>query len=186
MPPRRQAVAIASIFALSGLIAIPLGLGFAQLMGGSAPLQLSMEVAHLLPRVGITAVLIGVSRSIPALSEERATAEAEVGSDMDRLLRATATIEWIRAAGNYVEVRQDNRTRLHRITMHSLEQALSPSQFVRIHRQVIVNTAFVEARLRSGTASAIRLRDGTTFKIGGRYERNWSAFTGIPNSSVRH
>lgn len=184
LPIQLQVMAILGSFLLAALLSIPLGLGFAKLLGASEPVNWPMEVAHLFPRAAVTALLVIISRSIPIVREERD--DAGSGNDLSPLLQGAPEIEWIKAAGNYVEVRQNGRTLLHRVTMQSLEQSLDPSQFVRIHRQVIVNTRFVDCHLGSGTGRAIRLKDGTTFKIGGRYGGNWSAVAGWPNSSLRH
>jgi len=186
LPLAWQAVAIVGSFTVASLIAISLGLGLAQLLGNSAPLRLSMELAHLLPGAGLTALLIVVARSIPPFREEQVSVDMISGTDLQRLLEIASQIEWIRAAGNYVEARQAGGTQLYRVTMQSLEHALNDSRFVRIHRQVIVNSDFVAARLHSGSASALRMIDGTIFKIGGRYERNWAAISRSPNQSVRH
>ena len=170
-----QIIAIIASFFLACLLSIPLGLGFAQLLGGTGPLNWPMEIAHLLPRAAVTALLIGVSRTIPQVREhDSATPDAS----LDAFLDAEQEIEWIKAAGNYVEVRRNGYTRLHRITMQTVEQSLNRSQFVRIHRQVIVNKDFVDCHLRSGANGAVRLKDGTTFRIGGRYGNNWAAADG--------
>ena len=184
LPARPQILAIIGSFLLAAVLSIPLGLGFARLLGASEPVNWPMEIAHLFPRAAVTALLIGISRIVPAMRDERGT--AILGSDLSPLLHSAADIEWIKAAGNYVEVRQKGRTLLHRVTMQSLEQSLDPAKFVRIHRQVIVNTDFVDCQLGSGAGGTIRLKDGTTFKIGGRYGANWNAVAGSPNSSLRH
>lgn len=48
-------------------------------------------------------------------------------------------IEWIEAAGNYVDIHIGNETHLLRETMNNLEAKLDPSKFLRIHRSTIVN-----------------------------------------------
>jgi hypothetical protein len=182
LPTRLQIAAIIGSFVLAALLSVPLGLGFAKLLGGSEPVNWPMEIAHLLPRAAVTAALIGMSRIIPPVHEERG--DAVSSNDLRPLLEAAPEIEWIKAAGNYVEVRRNGRTLLHRVTMQSLEASLDPSRFVRIHRQVIVNTDFVDCHLGSGAAAALRLKDGTIFKIGARYGRN--AVASSPISSLRH
>jgi two-component system, LytTR family, response regulator len=56
-------------------------------------------------------------------------------------------IEWIGAAGDYVELHVRGRSHLLRETMNALEQKLDPAQFLRIHRSRIIRTACV-AELR--------------------------------------
>lgn len=48
-------------------------------------------------------------------------------------------IDWIEAAGNYVDIHIGDETHLLRETMNNLEAKLNPSRFVRIHRSTIVN-----------------------------------------------
>lgn len=50
-----------------------------------------------------------------------------------------SSIDWIRAAGNYVEVRVNGRSHLLRSEMHNVQRRLTHS-FLRIHRRVIINT----------------------------------------------
>jgi len=51
----------------------------------------------------------------------------------------TSEIDWIEAAGNYVELHVGTDTHLIRETMNAVESRLSPDAFVRIHRCHIVN-----------------------------------------------
>ncbi len=48
-------------------------------------------------------------------------------------------IDWIEAAGNYMNIMIDNRIYPLRETMANLEKKLPSKQFVRIHRSTIVN-----------------------------------------------
>ncbi len=48
-------------------------------------------------------------------------------------------IDWIEAAGNYVELHIGQETHLVRATMKGLEEALDPTRFMRVHRSTIVN-----------------------------------------------
>jgi two-component system LytT family response regulator len=48
-------------------------------------------------------------------------------------------IEWIAAAGHYVELHAGNATHLVRDSISALEPRLDPARFVRIHRSVVVN-----------------------------------------------
>jgi hypothetical protein len=49
-----------------------------------------------------------------------------------------SAVDWIRAAGNYVEVRVHGRSHLLRSEMHAVQSKL-PRTFLRIHRKVIIN-----------------------------------------------
>lgn len=50
-----------------------------------------------------------------------------------------SSVDWIRAAGNYVEVRVNGRSHMLRSEMHNVQRRLTHS-FLRIHRRVIINT----------------------------------------------
>ena len=67
---------------------------------------------------------------------------------LDRLLVKSRTtfylinveeIDWVTAAGNYVELHIGNKSHLLRKTLNALEAKLDPRRFLRIHRSVIVN-----------------------------------------------
>jgi two-component system LytT family response regulator len=76
-------------------------------------------------------------------------AEARTESQTDRRLVVKSggrvvfvdmsEIDWVEAAGNYVEVKTRSGGYLIREGIGSLSKRLDPSQFVRIHRSIIVN-----------------------------------------------
>lgn len=127
----------------------------------------------MLPRIVLTAGFLAISRSIPTVRHVHYN-DAVIPDDLASVLESPAGIEWIKAAGNYVEVRRGGRTLLLRSTMQSLERMLDNSRFVRIHRQVIVNTDYVDTSVRGRSGNVVQLKDGTTFKVGNRYGTNWS------------
>ena len=49
------------------------------------------------------------------------------------------TVDWISAAGNYVELHANGRRLLHRTTLKTLADRLDPGRFARIHRSTVVN-----------------------------------------------
>jgi len=69
------------------------------------------------------------------------------------LFLRTDELDWVEAAGNYVRLHSGGDEYLYRDTMASLEAALDPDKFARIHRSSIVNVARVE-----GTASTVSRR----------------------------
>ena len=77
-------------------------------------------------------------------------------------LVAAADIEWLRAAGNYVNLHVAGRDYPLRSTMAGIEARLDPARFVRIHRSHIVNLERVASiePLDSGDAR-VHLVDGT-------------------------
>lgn len=55
------------------------------------------------------------------------------------LLLRVERIDWIAAAGNYVELHAGTASYLHRVTLSGIEAHLDPGRFARIHRSTIVN-----------------------------------------------
>lgn len=82
---------------------------------------------------------------------------------LDReFLVAAAEVEWLRAAGNYVDLHVRGRAYPLRSTMAAIEAQLDPARFARIHRSYMVNLdriASIEP-LDSGDAR-VHLHDGT-------------------------
>lgn len=76
-----------------------------------------------------------------------------------------STVDWIRAAGNHVEIRVAGRSHFHRSEMQTLERQL-PNVFLRIHRKIIIN---LNRLLRIDVDSSVRqfatLNTGERFLI---------------------
>src|SRR5690606_3322383 len=77
-------------------------------------------------------------------------------------LVAAAEVEWLQAAGNYVNLRVRGHDYPLRSTMAAIEAQLDPASFARIHRSYIVDLGQVASiePLDSGDAR-VHLRDGT-------------------------
>lgn len=100
-----------------------------------------------------TAALEETGRRLAALLDTRsAPANAHGGGDSPQrlhrfvvregeryLMIKASDVDSIQAAGNYVELRVDDRVSLYRSTLVELEAKLDPARFVRIHRSTIVN-----------------------------------------------
>jgi two-component system LytT family response regulator len=79
-------------------------------------------------------------------------------------------IEWIGAAGDYVELHVNRRTLLMRETMASLEQRLDPANFLRIHRSRIVQTkGIMELRSIENREFTLQLSDGSKHRSSRTY-----------------
>jgi two-component system, LytTR family, response regulator len=79
-------------------------------------------------------------------------------------------IEWIGAAGDYVELHVTGRSFLLRETMTSLEQRLDPAQFLRIHRSRIVQSkGIVELRSIENREFVVKLLDGSEHRSSRTY-----------------
>jgi hypothetical protein len=90
------------------------------------------------------------------------------GDERDRIPPAKA-IDWVRAAGNYVEIRVAGRTRLLRMTLRQARAVLPGEQFIQIHRSVIVN----RERIATVTGRrSVEMADGTSFTVGDAHRSN--------------
>lgn len=81
-----------------------------------------------------------------------------------------ADIEWLEASGNYVEIHAGAASFLHRERLRVLEEQLDPTEFVRIHRSIIVNRAAVkELRPLAGGDYNILLHHNNPLRLSRTY-----------------
>jgi two-component system LytT family response regulator len=79
-------------------------------------------------------------------------------------------IDWIAAAGDYVELHSKGRSHLLHETMNSVEHKLNPQEFLRIHRSRIVRLELIEeARSIDNREYLVRLSDGSEHRSGRTY-----------------
>jgi two-component system LytT family response regulator len=79
-------------------------------------------------------------------------------------------IDWVEAADNYVKIHAQGDTHVVRQTLQRMEETLSPSMFVRIHRSTIVNVARIrEVQPWFGGEHLVQLHDGTRLHTSRRY-----------------
>jgi two-component system LytT family response regulator len=79
-------------------------------------------------------------------------------------------VEWIGAAGDYVELHLNGRSFLIRETMASLEQKLDPAKFLRIHRSRIVQSkGILELRSIENREFMVKLLDGSEHRSSRTY-----------------
>jgi two-component system LytT family response regulator len=79
-------------------------------------------------------------------------------------------VEWIGAAGDYVELHVRGRTHLLRETMAAMEQRLDPAKFLRIHRSRIVQTGnILELRSMENREFTVRISDGSEHRSSRTY-----------------
>lgn len=72
-----------------------------------------------------------------------------IKTDHRIILLLTAEVEWVEAAGNYVNIHAKDGTHFVRETMNSIEGKLPHGRFMRIHRSTIVNLDRVQ-EVRAG------------------------------------
>jgi two-component system LytT family response regulator len=86
-----------------------------------------------------------------------------------RFVRA-AEIDWIEAAGVYVNLHIAGRGLLYRATLNELEDKLDPLRFVRVHRSAIVNIeSVVQLEPISHGEFEVVLKDGSRTRISRSY-----------------
>jgi two-component system LytT family response regulator len=80
-------------------------------------------------------------------------------------------IEWVEAAGDYVQLHTADTTHLLRKTMKEMEEALDADQFLRIHRSTIVNVGCLQEMRPYGSNNeyTVVLEDGTKRKLSRTY-----------------
>lgn len=116
---------------------------------------LAFEAWRRVPALAATAALVALLRSAVGRRERS-------GADIPLLPRQ---IDWIRAAGNYIELRASGQTIVHRSSISAAERDLGRHGFVRIHRSTLVRRDNI-ARVRPHD---VILTDGTHLKVGKRY-----------------
>jgi two-component system LytT family response regulator len=88
-------------------------------------------------------------------------------------------IDWIEAAGVYVQIHIAGKTWLHRISLGELEAKLEARQFIRIHRSTIVNSQRIrELYPHSHGDFLVVLHDGTELKLSRSYRQKVEASLG--------
>jgi hypothetical protein len=122
--------------------------------------HLGLLMMRRLPAIGVTILLIGITRKA-MLRRPPAVAAIE-------LKGIAPSIDWIEAADNYVEVHVGGRINLFRMTMATAERELCGLGFVRIHRRFLVNRGRVEAVLGSNGDRRVRIA-GRELPVGSRY-----------------
>jgi DNA-binding LytR/AlgR family response regulator len=150
---KRASSLAGKVSALAAALILSLGLGFALLPRSG---ELPFELVRRLPGLLLTASLMALA----ARREHRAAA-----AEPQALPLAPAQLDWVAAAGNYVELHAGGRTLLHRAPLSRVEAQLSRHGFVRVHRSTLVRRDRI-ARVRP---LDVILHDGTSLRTGSRY-----------------
>lgn len=111
-----------------------------------------------------------VRRVLEALPAPRPLERFLVRSRGRMHLVPVGDVDWIGAAGNYVELHVSGAVHLVRGTLQTLEERLSPVRFARIHRSTIVNLDRIAAlHPWSHGDLQVELHDGTELRLSRRY-----------------
>jgi two-component system, LytTR family, response regulator len=86
----------------------------------------------------------------------------------------TDEIDWIGAAGNYLELHVGKASHLVRDTMHGMESKLDPDKFLRIHRSAIVQIDRIkEMHAMFSGDYTVHLHDGTELSLSRHFRARW-------------
>lgn len=117
------------------------------------------------------AQLVGLLRALPVAPERTARIAIK---DKGRIVFVDAAeLISAEAYGNYVLLRQESGSYLLRDTISGVAEKLRPYGFIRIHRSLLVNTAFVES-IQPGVGSeyVLRTTDGRQYSVTRTYREN--------------
>ena len=145
--------------AVAGGLAASLVLGFLLIEANGS---IGFEAWRRVPALAVV--------STAALALRWANKRAARGAN-DPLPLLPRQIEWVQAAGNYIELRADGRTVVHRGSIGAAQRDLAEHGFIRIHRSTLVRRDRI-ARVRP---QDVVLVDGTRLKIGKRYRSDLPA-----------
>jgi two-component system LytT family response regulator len=130
--------------------------------GGAAPAVREETLARLLDQLGV---------------DRRYLERIAVKNDGRVHFVKVSEIDWVEAADDYVKFHVGKAAFLHRDTLSRMESRLPPSQFLRIHRSVIVNVERIrELQPWFQGDWVVRLADGTTLHSSRSYRGNVRAF----------
>jgi two-component system, LytTR family, response regulator len=85
----------------------------------------------------------------------------------------TRDIHFVEASGYYIEINLADKKHLLRQSMARIIDRLDSSQFIRIHRSVIINLQFMQEIIRSANKEyAIKMKSGKIFKVSKSYKKD--------------
>jgi len=159
--PIRKFVRVAITLALVAALTIAALLVLGPLCYGG-PMPVRLIVADRLPGLTLTAIAI-----VWADYQSRIASVPPSGADdgASAIMQPCDRIDWVKAAGNYVEVHFGGKTSILRMTLGQALGSLGADRFVQIHRSVLVNRDRI-LRFDRRHSSQIQLHDGTLLKVG--------------------
>lgn len=159
-----QSLLVALIFAVALSVAVLVRSRLSVMSTGLTPRHIAVD---RIPFMLLAVVALAYFYSGPRFGTDR-SAWRRVSDEPDRMPPPSAIV-WIKAAGNYVEVKAYGRVRLIRITLRQTADMLPPGQFLQIHRSVIINRDQLAVRR---ARKSVEMTDGTVFTVGDAYRSN--------------
>ena len=157
-------IGLAALFAVAVAVAVAWRMQLHIMTAGLTPRRMA---ADRIPFMGLAATGIAyysLRHRLVGRRSDRGRISDPIGA-----MPPPSSIEWVRAAGNYVEIQMGGRTRLLRMTLRQARRLLPAGEFIQIHRSVIVNReriAAVKGKRR------VEMIDGTAFTIGDAHRIN--------------
>ena len=191
-----QPLLAAGILIVTLLVAAALqyGLGKIYITDTASLAQLAYRLLPIPFAIMVVRRLLQTSKSISRDSGPRTDRLRE--SQIERVLDVptrrgllsvrACDIEYVKAAGNYVELITGDRTLLMRTTLHDLREQLGLVGFVQVHRSLLVNSLHVVAARRGRRGREIvELRSGAELPVGRQFGVNAAAFVPTAQRSSR-
>lgn len=155
---RRPALLVALVLGIAALsIALEYLVDFCV---GDVTDRFGLLVMRRLPAIGVTVALIALTRRT-ALRRPPSPAALELGA-------IAATIDWVEAADNYVELHSLGQVTMRRMTIRDAARALERHGIVRIHRRFLVN----RARIAEVGERCVTLAGGEQLPVGAAFAPN--------------
>ena len=155
----------------------------AQIVYRLLPIPIGIAVVRWLLRQSKPA-RVNTASPIDSLRESQVERVLDVPTRRGTLAVRACDIEYVKAAGNYVELITGDRTLLMRVTLHELASQLSLIGFVRVHRSLLVNSLHVVAARRGRRGrGVVELRSGAELPVGRQFGDNAAAFVPIEHRS---
>ena len=126
--------------------------------------RFGLLVMRRLPAIGVTILLITVAR--------KAVIRQPAPTALTDLSALAATLDWVEAADNYIELHGGGKVTLRRMTMRDAERALGPRGFVRIHRRYLVNRGRIANILGTNGDRIVQLASGAELPVGRAFAAN--------------
>jgi two-component system, LytTR family, response regulator len=123
---------------------------------------------------------IALMGSLPQVQKPAAGARLAIKVQGRILFVEPSQITCVQAEGNYVTLQSESGSSLLRESITNIEQKLKPFGFIRIHRSVLVNSAFVSEIQPWFTGEyVLKLRNGKEFSVTRTYKRNLAALADL-------
>ena len=142
--------------------------------------EILYRLLPIMAGVAVVRLLLQPAKSAERSRESQIERVLNVQTRNGMLAVRIGDIEYVKSAGNYVELITGDRTLLMRTTLHDLCEQLREVGFVRVHRSLLVNAAHVVTIARGPRGRrVVKMRSGAKLPVG----RQFDAFVTISRRS---